>query len=236
MNKLVDKIKEISKTPRGKGLLFFAFYLVFFAIVFLFINLTDSTLTYGDDYEKSYSSYTINLEKVVSNNYAFKYNVTVDNNTYSYLGAKKDEIESINYNNFDYYRNDKDFLVKNGDVWITTDSPYVYEEFFDTLNIKKIIENSYYVSKTVYENGTNAFNFIISSNTLNSILYNISTDYDEVPNEIIINTDEEKNVNKITFNLDSFCRNNKVCNYGLKINLEYDMFGEVEGIVNPMDN
>ena len=78
--------------------------------------------------------------------------------------------------------------------------------------------------------------FVISSNTLNSILYGMNTDYDEVPNEVIIYTDVTRNVNKITFNLDSLCRNNKICNYGLKINLEYDMFGEVEGIINPMDN
>ena len=53
MDKLIDKIKEISKDPKGKAFLFFGFYIVFFAIIFLFINLSDSTLTYGDDYEKS---------------------------------------------------------------------------------------------------------------------------------------------------------------------------------------
>ena len=45
MDKLIDKIKEISKDPKGKAFLFFGFYIVFFAIVFLFINLSDSTLT-----------------------------------------------------------------------------------------------------------------------------------------------------------------------------------------------
>ena len=127
------------------------------------------------------------------------------------------------------------FLVK-GDTWTNTDNPYIFGEYFDTLNIKKILEKSHFVSKTMFENGTTAFNFVISSNTLNSILYGMNTDYDEVPNEVIIYTDVTRNVNKITFNLDSLCRNNKICNYGLKINLEYDMFGEVEGIINPMDN
>lgn len=235
MNKLIDKIKEFSKDSKGKAVLFFAFYIVFFAIVFLFINLTDSTLTYGDDYEKSYSSYTFNLNNVFSNNYAFKYNVNLDNNVYSYLGAKKDEVESLRYNNLDYYRNGDTFLVK-GDTWTNTSSPYVFSEYFDTLNIKKILESAHYVSKTVFENGTNSFTFSISSNTLNSLLYGVNSDFDEVPNEIIVYTDEDRNVNKISYNLDSFCRNNMKCNYGLKINLEYDMFGEVEGIVNPMDN
>ena len=54
MSKLIDKIKEICKDPKGKAIFFFAFYVVFFAIVFLFINLSGSKLTYGDDYEKSY--------------------------------------------------------------------------------------------------------------------------------------------------------------------------------------
>ena len=235
MDKLIDKIKEISKDPKGKAFLFFGFYIVFFAIVFLFINLSDSTLTYGDDYEKSYGSYTFDLNNIFSNNYAFKYDVNLDNNIHSYIGAKKDESESIKYNNYDYYRNGSTFLVK-GDTWTVSNNPYIFSEYFDTLNIKKILENAHFVSKTMYENGTNAFTFQISSNTLNTLLYGMNTDYDEVPNEVIIYTDGNKSVNKVTFNLDSLCRNNKVCNYGLKINLEYSMFGEVEGIVNPMDN
>ena len=234
MDKLIKSIKELSKTPRGKGILFFAFYLVFFAFVFLFINLTDSTLTYGDDYERSSSS-NINLDYIFTNNFSFKYDVNLDNNIHSYIGAKKDESESIKYNNYDYYRNGSTFLVK-GDTWTVSNNPYIFSEYFDTLNIKKILENAHFVSKTMYENGTNAFTFQISSNTLNTLLYGMNTDYDEVPNEVIIYTDSNKSVNKITFNLDSLCRNNKVCNYGLEINLEYSMFGEVEGIVNPMDN
>lgn len=235
MDKLIDRIKEIYKEPKGRAFLFFGFYIVFFAIVFLFINLTDSTLTYGDDYEKSYSSYTFNLDNIFSNNYTFKYEVNLDNYNYSYVGARKDEFESIKYNNLDYYRNGSTFLVKK-DTWVNINSPYVYSEYFDTLNIKKILENSYYVSKTMFEDGTNAFNFVISSNTLNNILYGLNTDFEEIPNEVVIYTDKEKNVNKIIFKLDSLCKNNKICNYGLKINLEYDMFGEIEGIVNPMDN
>ncbi len=235
MDKLIKKIKELSKNPKGKAFLFFAFYIVFFAVVILFINLTDSTLTYGDDYEKSYSSYTFDLNKIFSDNFAFKYDVVLDNNIYSYIGAKKDEVESIKYNNFDYYINGNMFLVKNIN-WTETKNPYVYSEYFDTKNIKKILENAHYVSKTVYEDGSNTFNFVISSNTLNVILYGINTDYDEVPNEVIISTDEYRNVNKISYKLDSLCRNNKFCNYGFKIDLEYSLFGEVEGIINPMDN
>lgn len=235
MNKIIKTIKEISENPRGKALLFFGFYIVFFAIVFLLIHFSDSTLSYGDDYEKSYSSSSVNLNNIFSNNYSFKYEVVLDNKTYTYLGAKKDEVESIKYNNSDYYRNGNKFLIK-GNTWVETTNPYVYGEYFDTLNIKKILENSYYVSKTEFENGIMSFNYAVSSNTLNSLLYGMNTDYDEIPNEIIISTDENRNVNKISFNLNSLCKNNGFCNYGFKINLEYDLFGEVEGIVNPLEN
>ena len=234
MDKLIKSIKELSKTPRGKGILFFAFYLVFFAFVFLFINLTDSTLTYGDDYERS-SSCNINLDYIFTNNFSFKYDVNLDNNIYSYIGAKKDEEETIKFNNLEYYRNSNLFYINNNNIWVETSNPYKYGEYFDTLNIKKILENSYYVSKTVYETGDYSFNYAISSNTLNSILYGINTDYDEVPNEIVITADKDRNVNKISFNLDSLCKNNKICNYGLKINLEYDLFGEIADIINPLN-
>ena len=110
MDKLIDKIKEISKDPKGKAFLFFGFYIVFFAIVFLFINLSDSTLTYGDDYERSSSS-NINLDYIFTNNFSFKYDVNLDNNIYSYIGAKKDEEETIKFNNLEYYRNSNLFYI-----------------------------------------------------------------------------------------------------------------------------
>ena len=234
MVEIIEKIKEMSKNPKGKAVLFFGFYIIFFIFVFLFINLSKSTLTYGDDYEKSYSSYTFNLEKIFAENYSFNYKITLDNNIYTYFGAKKEEVESIKYNNMDYYRNGNNYYLKN-EVWVKVDNPYVCSEFLNNKNIKMILENSYFISKTVYENGKNAFNFAISSNTLNTILYGLNTDYDEVPNEIIINTDEDRNVNNIVFNLNSLCKNNGFCNYGLKVELFYDSFGDVEEIVNPIE-
>ena len=233
MNKLKDKIKEMSKDTKGKAVLFFGFYIVFFAGVFLFINLTDSKLTYGDDYERSTVSYTFNLDNIFKENYSFTYDITLDNNFYSYFGAKKEEVESFKYNNYDYYRNGNNYYLKNED-WILVDNPYVYSEFLNNKSIKSILEKSYFVSKTVYESGKNTFNFAISSNVLNTLLYGLNTDYDEVPNEIILSTDEEKNVNNIIFNLNSLCKNNGICNYGFKIELAFESFGDVEGIVNPI--
>ena len=234
MNKLIEKIKKMSQDTKGKAVLFFGFYIVFFAFVFLFINLSNSKLTYGDDYERSNVSYTFNLDKLFAENYMFTYNITLDNNVYSYFGAKIKEVESFKYNNLDYYRNDEDYLVKNGD-WIVTENPYVYKEILNNKNIKMILEKSHFVSKTVYESGKNTFNFQISSNTLNAFLYGLNTDYDEIPNEIIVSTDEERNVNNIIFNFNSLCKNNGFCNYGFKVELKYDSFGEIEGIVNPIE-
>lgn len=235
MDKLIETIKKIYENPRGKAVLFFAFYVVFFAIVFLFINLSKTELSYGDDYEKSEVSYTFDLNKLFAENYGFKYNITLDNNNYSYFGAKLKEEETLKYNNLDYYRNGNDYYVKNNELWIKTDNPYVYSEYMDNTNIKKMLEKSSFVSKTVYESGKNTFTFAISTNTLNSILYGLNTDFDEIPNEIIISTDEERNVNHITFNLDSFCKNNNLCVYGFKISLDFDNFGDVEDIINPME-
>ena len=232
MNKLKDKIKEMSKDTKGKAVLFFGFYIIFFAGVFLFINLTDSKLTYGDDYERSTVSYTFNLDNIFKENYSFTYDITLDNNFYSYFGAKKEEVESFKYNNLDYYRDGEKFLVKK-DEWIEAENPYVYREYLNNKNIKMILENAYFVSKTVYESGKNTFNFAISSNTLNNLLYGLNTDFDEVPNEIIISTDENKNVNNIIFNLNSLCKNNDFCNYGFKVDLKFDNFGDIEGILDP---
>ena len=86
--------------------------------------------------------------------------------------------------------------------------------------------------KTDYQSGNTKYGFLISSNTINSLINNKETDIDEMPNKIIVNTNEEEYVSEINYDLDSYCINNKLCKKNLEINLSYDSFGEIDKIVN----
>ena len=76
---------------------------------------------------------------------------------------------------------------------------------------------------------------LISSNTLNELFTGKITDFDEVPNKIVVGTTKELKANSINYNLDSYCILSQLCNTGLTIDVLYDDFGKIEVIDNPME-
>lgn len=234
MKDFIAFINEMKKTPKGKAILFFGLYAIFFIFVFLFIKLSSVELSYGDDYEKG-SPYNFNIQSLLNKNFNYTYDIYVDGILYKYEGKRNNDSELFDFNGANYYKNSNNYLVNNG-TWIRSDNPIMFNEFTDISNIKDIISRSSYESMTTYDNGKTDFNFVISTNTINEIFYNSNTDFDEVPNKIIIGTDENRNVNNISFNLNSFCTNNKMCNYSLEIKLNYNNFGEVYSINSPLND
>lgn len=234
MKGFVEKLKELNKTGKGKAILFFAFYAVFFLIViFLFRFSSKTPLARSEDYELGTERITFNVYNILKNNYIYGYTVTLDGVKYEYYGQKYDNTEMFETNGKQYYRDGNDFYVKNT-LWIKDMNPYLFPDFFEINKISKLMEVATYQSKTSYEDGKIAYNFLISSNSINQILRNIDSDFFEEPNTVTIGVDKEKNVNKIEFSLDSYCSLNKLCKNTLKIEIEYDMFGEVTKIENPI--
>lgn len=232
MKNIIENIQNIKKNPNGNAIMFFAFYLVFFAILFLFIRGTGNKNSLLQEYEKGNNS-LFNNNGILNNNYMFDYKINVDGVIHDYYGKRKDKEELFKYNNVDYYINDNN-VFSNVGTWVKSDNPYVFSEFLKVENISLIMDSATYVSKTEFENGKVDYNFLISSNTLNKILYNNDTDYDEVPNSIILSSDSDNNINKINYKLNSFCRLNKKCSSSLDIELNYDLFGNIVEIDNPV--
>ena len=132
-----ELIEEIKKSPKGKAILFFIFYTLFFLIVICTLNFGQKDYTKASDYDKG-TAITHLSKSLLENNYSFTYSITLDDNVYHYVGKKKENFEAFQYLNKNYYRNGNDFYVEEG-TWIKCENPYIYSEFLDTKNIDKLI-------------------------------------------------------------------------------------------------
>ncbi len=232
MNKLIELIKDISKKPKGKAVLFFLGYLLFFIVVFLFIRFAGREDALIQEYEKG-DTYKIKIDSVVKNNFTYDLKVVIDGVTYDYYGKRYNaNIETFKYNNLDYYRNGDEFLVNKNDVWTVTESPYKYYDFIYTDLIVEILNSATLYSEEKLNNSIN-YTLKISSNTLNKIFYDKDTDFDEVPNTIVVNS-TDKIINSVSYDLNSFCKLNNLCTNSMKITTTFDMYGDVKKIDNPM--
>ena len=227
MKQLIELIKELRKTPRGKGILFFAVYFLLFAILFLIIQFSDNTGNYEKDYELG-RPYSFDISNLEADNYHFEYTITKDNTKYLYVGDRNDNKEKFIFNNKEYYYDGNKYYVDDKEV----DNPYLYPEFKEIDQIEELLSIATYESKTSYESGTTKYNFLLSSNTINELINNKQTDIEEEPNSITISNDGDGIINEITYHLNSYCKSEETCKDKLEINLSYSKFGEIKEIVN----
>ena len=75
---------------------------------------------------------------------------------------------------------------------------------------------------------------MLSSNTINSLIYKIDSDYDEEPNSLVVGVNQDREVNYILLHLDSYGTLKNISKNSFKLLLEYDLFGEVKEIENPL--
>jgi len=231
IKEIKKNIKELKKTPRGNAILFFAFYFFFFLILMLLVRVNGTNTTTSSDYEKG-RAYNFSTSDLMDNNYEYTYTVTLDNTKYTYTGTKNNINSLFSYNGFNYYSSGDNYFINNT-IWTKCDNPILFSEFIMTDNISKIFNNMSYKSTTTYEDGTFSYEFLISTNTLNELLKGIISDYDEVPNEIIVGTNSEKSVNSIKYILDSYCKLNNLCTNSLELEVSYSRYGKIESIDNP---
>jgi len=234
MKKWVELFKELRKTSKGKAILFFGGYLIFFVIVILFVRLSSKDMTNPDDYQKGNSS-DINIDLLLNNNYLFTYNVVLDNKEYIYYGKRNNDVELFSIGDKTYYKNGDSYFTKNNDLWVKTENPYLFSLFLDSNKINSILEDAYMDSTTDFEDGRKSINMLISTNTINQKFNNIESDYFEEPNTLTIIANKDKVVDEITYDLSSYCTLNKLCQSSLKIKLNYEMFGEIKDIENPVN-
>lgn len=227
------EILEFLKTPRGKAIAFFAFYLVFFLILMIAVRSGGNTASSYTTETDSKKPYNISFEKILDNNYHFKYEINLDQNTYVYEGNKNGNKELFTLGVDNFYRKEENFLKNTNGIWLKNDNPYIMNDFLDINKITNIFDSATYISKTDYESGMKVYNFQITTNTLVKLLENIDIDIADIPNEIIVKTDEENSANEIKLDLSSYCKYKNLSSIKGEITLNYDNFGEIEEINDP---
>lgn len=233
MKKVIEIFKELKKTPRGKAILFFGGYLIFFLVLTVLIRVSGNN--YNSDSSIIDNRELFSVSDIRDNNYKFTYTVKLDGVDYIYTGTRNNNRILFKFNNLDYFVDGNKFYVNNNGTWTESDNPIMFKEFFYGENTSKILNRSSNESNTKYEDGRREFNMLISTNTLNELFTGTLSDFDEVPNKIKVSTTKELNANSIYYNLDSYCILNKLCNTGLTIEVMYDEFGKIEVIDNPME-
>jgi len=234
MKNIINNIQEFLEKPYAKRVIFFGFYFIFFIFVFIYIGAVGNKNHLKQEYEKGNKN-LFSENGLFSGNFYYDYKVTLDGTLHDYYGKMYYQEESFKYNNIDYYK-DEDVYYKLDDTWKETSNPFLFREFIDLEKLNLIMSNSMYYSKTEYEDGIIEHKYLISCNTLNKLLYNQDTDYDDISVEILVKIDNKGNLSGITYYLDTFCKYQDFCN-SLKIDLSYEMFGEVHKLVKPsVDN
>ena len=228
-------IKELRKTERGKGILFFSFYLVFFLILFLMIAFGGNRTINFEDYEDDYNDKEMySAEKLLNENYRFIYTIIVDNNVLVYSGEKYKDLELFTVNGINYYRNGDNYFMNNNGVWTVTTNPYIYPDFLNFTRLGEVLVDATYISKTEYGSGRILFNYQISSSSLIKKIEDIDTDIMKIPNRVVFTADSELSLNKAELDLSRYGIYKGICVNNFKIILEYSSIGEVEEIVNPL--
>lgn len=231
--KFQDIIKELKKTEKGKSILFFSFWALFFLVIAIMARtLPRVPVSTSDNYVKKNNFSFASIEK---NNYSFNYTVNIDGLIYNYTGIRKDDDELFSFNNLDYYKKNDSYFSKTNEVWVRTDNPYLFSDFFNIKNINDMYTLSTYISKTEYENKDLGYNYMLSTASIVKMLENIDIDIEEVPNELVFTTDSTGDVKKIELILNSYGKYKGLCVNTFVITLNYSDFSGIKEIVSPID-
>ena len=226
MKKVVELIKELRKTPRGKAILFFAFYLVFFLVLAIFARINPGVREVNMESNKE----QFYLSTYNGFNYNYKYTINIDGKVSTITGKKKDLVEEFTID----YGDSKESYYKSGNAYykdnVTIDAPFPFV-IIDNLDL--LVGFSYYESTTNYNSGKEVLRYKISSDTIGNIVNGKEYDVEEIPNDIII-TKNDKFIDSIDLVLNSYCTLSNTCTNNMKITMDFYDFGNVGEIENPI--
>ena len=236
-NKYIKFIKNLYKSKRGRAILFFVFYFIFFFIVISLIrtnyhNSQNITPIKDNNVKAEYE-----LKKIENGNYHFIREENINGLITNFTGDKNaNRIEGIMTSNntfYNYFIYDNINLIKITDKYEITSDLYHFNNITDDNNISKVLERATLISKTEYESGNTSYNYEITTNTIDAIINNTNIDIADIPNKITLETNEENEVIKITYDLTSYATylNNTMTITTITIN--YSNFGEIEDIEIP---
>lgn len=219
------EILPFLKTPRGKAILFFGGYLVFFIILILLARGTRGEVI-GTNYEPGLP-YSFNMTLLKEGNYHFRYTYQLDQSTVTYEGDRNGDRQLFTDGTKSFFAHGKNYLEQVDGLWIKTETPYVLSQFLDIDTAASLLASATYVSKTQYDDGRTVINFQITTNTLVKKIEGLDIDLDSLVNEIVVSTDAQHKVTQIKYQLTDYCQYKQLATNQATLTLDYSNFGEV---------
>ena len=236
-NKYIKFIKDLSKSKRGRAVLFFVFYFIFFFVLISLIRSNYNTNRETIDNTTNNVSTEYKLDGIINGNYHFVREENINGVVRNFTGDKADNrIEGIMTRDnafYNYFIYDNINLIKISDKYEVTTDLYQFNNITDDNNISKFLRRATLISKTEYETGNISYNYEITTNTIDEILNGTNIDIDDIPNSITLETNEDDEVIKIIYNLSSYSSYINKVPSNSTITITYSDFGEIEPLEIP---
>ena len=225
MKKIKEIIKELQKTPRGKGILFFFGYFLFFLVLIILLKPNHGIDENASKEEKDSNPFSLKVLK--DSNFHFNYKVILDGVEYSYIGDKFQDVRRFNYQDKTYIQeNNKTSYIENDNL-LEIANPIVLIELLDEDNLYKLLESSYSEAKTEYNSGKTTYWQLLSADTINSVAYQKVTDIDSIPSRVNVITDKDNEITGVSMVLDEYCKVSDICQNSLEVSTNYTNIGEL---------
>ena len=168
---IFQKFKEFYQSKRGRAILFFGFYLIFFLVLTIaFKNASNmdnknkvNNTNKESEIKENASLYS--MKNLLDNNFNYNIEVVDDDKIETFTGTKN----NVDYNNFDnkYFFDiyNLNQLIKKSKFIKTEENVYYYEIENDTLNSILNVEK---------ENGINKINVYASNSQVEKITLDLS--------------------------------------------------------------
>lgn len=230
-NESRDKVMVFLKTPRGKAVLFFGIYFIFFIGLAIFSRVagTGNSITP----QLSVSPYTYSLEQIANHNYHYQYQYLIDGSTITFEGDRNNNKSLFSDGVISYYQKDDLFMKSQDGLWIKCDNPYIFPLLLDDSVLNTIISSATYVSKTELATGEEEINLQITTTTLVKILDGLDVDLDDPINTIQLKKDSSGEVVEVRYDFTSYALYHGRCSSSFQLILSYSNFGNVKEIQDP---
>ena len=236
-NKYIKFVKDLSKSKRGRAILFFAFYFIFFFVLISLIRSNYNTNRETTDNATNNVSTEYKLDGIINGNYHFIREENINGIVRNFTGDKADNriegIMTINNTFYNYFIYDNINLIKTSDKYEVTTDLYQFNNITADNNISKFLKRATLISKTEYETGNISYDYEITTNTIDEILNGTNIDIDDIPNSITLETNEDDEVVKIIYNLSSYSSYINGVPSNSSITITYSDFGEIEPLEIP---
>ena len=234
-NKYIKFIKNLYNSRRA--ILFFVFYFVFFFVLISLIRTNYSSNNHINISNDNKVNTEYKLDGIESGNYHFTREENINSIITKFTGDKSDEkTEGIMTSNnifYSYFIYDNINLIKTIDKYEVTSELYHFNNITDDNNISRILKKATLISKTEYETGNILYNYEITTNTINKIVNGKEIDIADIPNKIALETNEEDEVIKITYDLSSYVTYINNISTTITIAIDYSNFNEIKDIEIP---